>query len=332
MGNMDFRVLGYLYRRIQVPFLFPRDEPAQFVPKTDRFESRRLPAAYGRGLNGRTDVGRYGRQKEGDLNYLEEYYSSHDEEGRLLSQVGQVEYITTMTYIHRYLEMQKAQREQGMLRILEVGAGTGRYSLTLAGEGYLVDAVELTKHNLEILRSKITEQMQITAVQGNALDLSRYEENTFDLVLVLGPLYHLYTREDQMQALREAVRVARNGGYIFAAYCMNESVVLQYEFLGEHIKEDRASGKLRGDYHCLSQPEDLFVMMRKEEIEALGRQLPVERRGLIATDGATVYMRELVDAMDQEIFAKWVEYHLLTCERQDLIGATNHSLDILQKN
>lgn len=53
--------------------------------------------------------------------------------------------------------------------------------------------------------------------------------------------------------------------------------------------------------------------------------------GLIATDGATGYMQELVDAMDQETFARWVEYHLLTCERQDLLGATNHSLDILQK-
>lgn len=265
------------------------------------------------------------------MNYLEEYYSNYDEEGRLLVRHGQVEYITTMTYIHRYLEERKAQREPLQLRILEVGAGTGRYSLALAGEGYPVDALELTEHNLGILCSKITEQMRITALQGNALDLSRYEENTFDLVLVLGPLYHLYTREEQLQALREAVRVARPGGYVFAAYCMNESAVLQYEFLGGHIKEDLTSGKLTADYHCLSKPEDLFVMMRKEEIEALTQQLPVERRGLIATDGATEYMRELVDAMDQETFARWVEYHLLTCERQDLIGATNHSLDILQK-
>lgn len=265
------------------------------------------------------------------MNYLEQYYSSYNEDGRLLSQHGQVEYITTMTYIHKYLEERKVSQEPGEIRILEVGAGTGRYSLALAKEGYLVDAVELTEHNLGILRSKITEQMQITAIQGNALDLSRYEENTFDLVLVLGPLYHLYTREDQLQALREAVRVARSGGYVLGAYCMNESVVLQYEFLGGQIKEDWVSGKLSADYHCLSKPEDLFVMMRKGEIEALTQQLPVERRGLIATDGATGYMREAVDAMDQETFARWVEWHLLTCERQDLIGATNHSLDILQK-
>ncbi len=265
------------------------------------------------------------------MNYLEAYYSNYDEEGRLLSQCGQVEYITTMTYIHKYLEERKILQQQGELRVLEVGAGTGRYSLALAEEGYWVDAVELTEHNLAILRSKITDRMRIRAFQGNALDLSGYEDGVFDLVLVLGPLYHLYTREEQQRALREAVRVAKPGGYVLTAYCMNESVVLQYEFHQGFIKQDKASGKISEDYHCLSQPEDLFVMMRKEEIEALTEALPVERLGLIATDGATVYMRDLVNAMDRETFSRWVEYHLLTCERQDLIGATNHSLDILRK-
>lgn len=265
------------------------------------------------------------------MNYLEEYYSNYEEDGRLLSQHGQVEYITTMTYIHRCLAELRSSEKAKVHHILEVGAGTGRYSLALAGEGYPVDAVELTEHNLGILRSKITEQLPVTASQGNALDLSRFAEDTYDLTLVLGPLYHLYTREDQLQALREAVRVTKPGGYILAAYCMNESVVLQYEFIDGHIKEDLASGRLSAEYHCLSEPEDLFVMMRKEEIEALTAQLPVERQALIATDGATRYMLDIVDAMDQETFGRWVEYHLLTCERQDLIGATNHSLDILQK-
>ena len=105
-----------------------------------------------------------GRRKEA-MNYLEQYYNSYDEDGRLLSQHGQVEYITTMTYIHKYLEKRRVSQEPGEIRILEVGAGTGRYSLALAKEGYSVDAVELTEHNLKILRSKITEQMQINAIQ-----------------------------------------------------------------------------------------------------------------------------------------------------------------------
>lgn len=266
------------------------------------------------------------------MNYLEEYYSNYNEEGRLLIQHGKVEYITTMTYIHRCLEDLRRDGNSDHPHILEVGAGTGRYSLALASEGYMVAAVELIEYNLQILRSKITKTMRIEASQGNALDLSQFADDKFDLTLVLGPMYHLYTREEQLQALREAVRVTRPGGYILAAYCMNESVVLQYEFQGGHIKTDLLSGKLTREYHCLSEPEDLFVMMRKEEIEELTASLPVERQALIATDGATVYMRDMVDAMDQETFARWMEYHLQICERQDLIGATNHSLDILRKN
>ena len=69
------------------------------------------------------------------LKILTEYYSNYDEEGRLMSRHGKVEYLTTMRYIERYLVPGT--------RILEIGAATGRYSHTLARMGYTVDAVEL---------------------------------------------------------------------------------------------------------------------------------------------------------------------------------------------
>lgn len=259
------------------------------------------------------------------MNYLEEFYSNYDEDGRLLSRHGQVEYLTTMKYIHEYLKDDKNKR------ILEAGAGTGRYSVALAKEGYRVDAVELTAHNLNILRSKATGQENLTAVQGNVLDLSRYEDNTFDLTLMLGPMYHLYTREDQKQALKEAVRVTKPGGQIMVAYCMNECVVIQVSFIQNCLKQHLENNLLTEDFHCLSTPKDLFAMVRIEEIHELTEKLPVTRLKTIATDGHTIYMREIVDAMDDETFDYWMKYHLCTCERQDLIGATNHSLDILQK-
>lgn len=264
------------------------------------------------------------------MNYLEQYYSNYDEEGRLLSKHGQVEYITTMKYIHEYLSSCAAADT----RILEVGAGTGRYCAELAKEGYTMDAVELTEHNLQILHEKITSQAlqnRLTAIQGNALDLSMYADNTFDMTLVLGPLYHLYCDTDRIQALREAVRVTKPGGYIFVAYCMNEAVMIQEAFIRGNLKQLLSKKMLSEDFHCLSNPEDLFAMMRLEEIHTLTDALPVTRLKTVATDGATNYMRGMVDAMDDETFDYWVQYHLSICERQDLIGATNHSLDILQK-
>ena len=112
------------------------------------------------------------------MEYLRAYYENYDEEGRLLSRHGRVEYITTMKYIHEFAA--------GAVRILEVGAGTGRYSVQLAREGFDVTAVELFAHNLEVLRSKLDGSEPITALQGNALDLSRFPDGSFDMTLLLG--------------------------------------------------------------------------------------------------------------------------------------------------
>ncbi len=259
------------------------------------------------------------------MNYLEEYYNRYDEDGRLLSRHGQVEYLTTMRYIEKCLERFSDPQ------ILEVGAGTGRYSVTLAKKGFQVTAVELIGHNLGILRSKLDGTEPITTIQGNALDLSLFADHSFDLTMLLGPMYHLYTKEEKLRALSEAVRVTKPGGYILVAYCMNEPTVIQYVFGLNHLHEVMELNMLTDDWHCISEPKDLFEMVRTEEIADLDAMVPVKRIKLVATDGATNYKRECIDAMDDETFGKWMDYHFIICERQDLIGASHHTLDILQK-
>lgn len=258
------------------------------------------------------------------MNYIEEYYNRYDEEGRLLSRHGQVEYLTTMKYIRECLEGTADPN------ILEVGAGTGRYSVTLAKEGYRVTAVELVAHNLEVLKSKLDGTESIQTLQGNALDLSDLPDNAYDLTMLLGPMYHLYTREDKIQAMTEAVRVTKPGGCILVAYCMNEASVISFVFRQNNLQYTLDQNLLTPDWHCVSEPSELFDLVRTEDIASLNAEFPVERIKLIATDGATNYIRETVDAMDDRTFAKWVEYHFTICERQDLIGAAHHTLDILR--
>ena len=259
------------------------------------------------------------------MNYLEDYYNNYNEEERLLSRHGQVEYLTTMRYIEACLEGISSPG------ILEIGAGTGRYSVTLAKQGRRVTAVELIEHNLEILRGKLDGTEAITTIRGNALDLSGLSDNAFDLTMLLGPMYHLYTKEEKLQALSEAVRVTKPGGHILVAYCMNEPTVIQYVFGLNHLREVMDLNMLTSDWHCISEPRDLFEMVRTEDIAELDAAVPVRRIKLVAADGATNYTRELIDAMDDETFDKWMEYHFAICERQDLIGASHHTLDILVK-
>ena len=258
------------------------------------------------------------------MRYLEEYYNSRDEDSRLLSQHGQVEYLTTMKYIHEYVSSFSSPK------ILEIGAGTGRYSVALAKEGYSVTAVELVQHNLDVLKSKLDGSESITAIQGNALDLSAFPDKSFDLTMLLGPMYHLYTWEDKIQAISEAVRVTKPGGYLLVAYCMNEPTIIQYVFLADHLRDVTETNMLTDDWHCKSEPKEIFELYRTEDISLLNSAFPVDRMKLIATDGAAHYMRGFIDEMDRETFAKWLDYHFATCERQDLIGASNHTLDILK--
>ena len=96
--------------------------------------------------------------------YLIDFYNQYDEDSRLALKHGSVEFLTTMRYIEKYL--------RPGCRVLEVGAGTGRYSHALARCGYTVDAVELVAHNIEIFRQNMQADENVTITQGNALDLS----------------------------------------------------------------------------------------------------------------------------------------------------------------
>lgn len=253
---------------------------------------------------------------------LEKYYNKFCEDKRLTRRHGKVEYVTSMKYIHEYLGSNKD------FKILDVGAGTGRYSIPLADEGYDVTAVELVKHNLGVLKSKGS---TVKAFQGTALDLSKFKENTFDMTLVFGPMYHLYTFEDKVKALQEAKRVTKTGGIILVAYCMNEFSVLTYGFKENNIKDCIKNGKLSEDFHVLSEPEDLYDYVRIEDINAINQEVSIERVKIVAADGQANFMRPILNAMDEETFEIFIKYHLSTCERPDLLGASAHTLDILTK-
>ena len=254
---------------------------------------------------------------------LEKYYNKFNEDKRLLRRHGNVEYVTSMKYIHEYLDQDKQDK------ILDIGAGTGRYCVALSNEGYDCTAVELVKYNLGILKAK---NSNVKAYQGNALKLKRFENESFDLVLLFGPMYHLCRKEDKVQALREAVRVTKKGGVVFVAYVMNEYSVLTYGFKENHISELVREGKLSDSFRVIPGEEDLYDYVRLEDIDEINAQVEgIERLKIISADGPADYMRQILNKMDEETYQKFIEYHLATCERPELLGAGAHTVDILRK-
>ena len=229
-----------------------------------------------------------------------------------------------MKYIHKYLP----KREHGQVKILDVGAGTGRYSVALAEEGYDVTAVELVKYNLGILKKK---NSSVKAYQGNALKLSRFPDKEFDLIILFGPMYHLYTKEDKVKALMEAKRVLKDEGTILVAYTMNEYSVLVYGFRENHIQECLENGKLDANYRVCPSSEDLYDYVRLEDIDSYNEAAGMERIQIISADGPSDYMRQVLNTMDEKTFQTFIDYHLTTCERPELVGAGSHTVDIIRK-
>lgn len=252
---------------------------------------------------------------------LEKYYNKFCEDKRLTRRHGQVEYITSMKYIHKYLEDKKDKK------IIDIGAGTGRYSVSLADEGYDVTAIELVGYNLGILKSK---NSTVKAFRGNALDLSRFDENSFDMALVFGPMYHLFKFDDKVQVLKEAKRVTKKCGYILVAYCMNEYSILTYAFKKNFATQCLKDGKIDSNFHCVCNEKDLYDYVRLEDIDKINQTAGLKRIKIIAADGPADYMRQTLNSMDEETFKIFIEYHLATCERPELLGASAHTLDILQ--
>ena len=255
------------------------------------------------------------------MTVLERHYQQHKEDHRLETRHGKVEFTVSMKFIHDYLP------EDKNCKILDIGAGTGRYSLALCAEGFDVTAVELVKSNLDVLRSK---HSPVKTWQGNALDLHFLEDNTFDLTLLFGPLYHLHENAEKLKALSEAKRVTKSGGVILAAYLMNEYSLFSYCFKENRIAELLKNGAVSKDFKVCAKNDELYDYMRLEDIDRLNCEAGLERLTIFSPDGMSDYMRKELNSMTEESFNLFIDYQLQAAERKDLLGAGSHTVDVLK--
>lgn len=257
-------------------------------------------------------------------NHLKKYYKRHKEDERLRSRHGQVEFLTTIRYIEKYVKPD--------MKIAEIGAGTGIYTSAIAEKGYLLDAVELMKSNITVLEKSVKQFENVTVKQGNALDLSFMNDESYDITLLMGPMYHLYNTEDKIKALSEALRITKKNGLLYIAYILSDASVLMYGFITNHIHELIEKDLINLEtFDTKSTREEIFELVRKEDINGYNSNFNVERLHFIGSDMFTRQMMKEIDKMDDKTFELYLKYHFNICEREDMTGISNHAIDILRK-
>jgi len=252
------------------------------------------------------------------------FYHQTDENERLRrSRHGQLEYYVTMQYIHRYLPKNA--------KILEAGAGTGRYSIPLAKEGIDVTAVELLENNLAVLKENSKGMDHIASFQGDAVDLGMFHDDTFDMALLLGPMYHLYEAEEVNAAIDEAIRVTKPGGILMFAFLSVFGIMYANYLYGNWSNGQKEN--FTEDYQIRHFKEQLFTGYDITEFEDLFQKKPVEWLVTTGVDGflEPIEVRPDFDLSDED-FKAFADWYLCFCEKRELLGSTNHLLYICRKN
>ena len=255
------------------------------------------------------------------MDLITQYYNKFNEDKRLLSRHGQVEFAVTMKYINKVIGKRKG------LDIIDIGAGTGRYSAALAEMGHNVTAVELVQKNLSQIKEK---HQNIKAIKGNALNL-KFQDNSFDIALLFGPIYHLFSFEDKLKAISEGKRVVRPGGYVLVMYLTNEYAVITYAFKEGNLEKCINEGKLNRKFEVKNKEEDLYSYVRIDDINKLKQASGLKRFKIIGVDGATDYIRPTINKLSEQDFQTFIKYQETICERKELLGASSHIMDILKR-
>jgi 2-polyprenyl-3-methyl-5-hydroxy-6-metoxy-1,4-benzoquinol methylase len=263
---------------------------------------------------------------------VKDFYESYDEEKRITTDnARKTEFYLTTTILNEHIKPQH--------KILELGAGTGVYSFYYAERGNEVMATDLLPMHVEIIKRKIKEKGNHIKLQTeviDALDLSKYDNESFDVVNCLGPMYHLKEKEQRVKCIQECLRVLKPGGmlaiaYINKHYIIHGVLVNQKEFFTENF----VNGIMKKGTHN-DGGENCFYTVAyftsPSEMESFIREFEVDIVDHAATDGIGTLLRSFIDELEEEQYSAYLSYIKESCREKSILGLSNHGLLICKKN
>jgi ubiquinone/menaquinone biosynthesis C-methylase UbiE len=264
-------------------------------------------------------------------NDVQEFYTAYDEASRLESGPFQLERERTRELLERHLPPPPAV-------VLDVGGGPGAHARWLADRGYEVHLIDVVPRHVEQARQRPPGAPALASAEvGDARALGRSDASC-DVVLLLGPLYHLTDRADRLTALGEARRVLRPGGWLFAAAISRFASLLDGLLQGIDdprfsaiVNQDLRDGQHRNPTERIQFFTEAYFH-RPEELKAEGEEAGFTETALFAIEGPGTTARNFEerwadDRRRVELLA-WIR----SVEREpSLLGASPHIMVVARR-
>jgi ubiquinone/menaquinone biosynthesis C-methylase UbiE len=241
---------------------------------------------------------------------VEDFYAAYDEDTRLTrDNVHRVEWVASTAVL--------AEHIAPGARLLDVGAATGAYALHFARGGHAVTAVDLVdRHVRRIAERAAAEGLgNVACKQADARDLSAFADGSFDVVLCMGPLYHLGGEADRSLCIGECLRVLAPGGLLALAYVS--------KYAAARVS-DVKSQPLPYNY-------DLFVMDDPEKLLSFLARFPMTVIDHASVDGMSRGMSDVVNGMNREEFEAWTRFTVAVCRGPTALRQAYHGLVLCRK-
>lgn len=259
------------------------------------------------------------------MDRVEKFYDEKYHEWERL-QRHRIEFDITKRYLDEYIVGEN-------LDIFDIGGGPGRYSIYLAEKGHKVTLLDLSKRNIEVAKEKSAER-GITLesyIHGNALELDKHEKK-YDVILLMGPLYHLIKESDRKAAVEVALNLLKPGGIIFASFISKYAPIQDY-LKGPYPIEsvDRLLGYLRDGVHDGESGFTTAYFFDYKEAKNLMNSFGLKELAFVGIENILASKENEIYKLDENEYKKWLEICYQLGKDENLMGTSEHYLYIGRK-
>ncbi len=260
------------------------------------------------------------------MEHIIKQYENYSEEDRLTTNnARKIEFLTNVKALDKVIPDNS--------KILDCGAGTGIYSFYFAKKNHDVIAIDITPKHIEYIEKEAkNKSIKLSAKVSDATDLSAYKDSAFDIVLCMGPMYHLTDVNMRNKCLSECIRVLKKHGilvvsyinrfFIFPRLVSNKSKFINLTLAKQLVETGTITHDDLNSFWTdayLSTPDDMEDYFHKFNLKILDH---------IASDGISPLISDKIDSLNEEEFKVWCDYHSMTCREKSILGISNHGLII----